>query len=384
MSNKKTDFWYYTRNERQAVIILLVLVLVLFLLPAVYRFQPKEQKPLETSLFQREIERFESARADSATQRIAKKLFYFNPNSATKEELTALGLPVSTANTIIRYRQKGGSFKRAEELQKIYNLSTEDYQRLHPFIRIGPAAAAHKQAKAPEERPQAALFPFNPNEAGLSELLQLGLSEKVAGTLIKYREKGGRFRSSSELRKIYGLSDRLFERLEPYVRIIPSATASENQDSLIMAAKTTAQRAVPTSYESTPPTLVDINQASAEHWQQLYGIGPVLSGRIVKFRDKLGGFISIDQVAETYGLPDSTFQNIRSQLRFSPLPRLIAINKIPSEKLKDHPYIKWQQANVIVAYRREHGPFKGLEDLRKVRALNEEFLERIAPYLQYD
>jgi competence protein ComEA len=112
------------------------------------------------------------------------------------------------------------------------------------------------------------------------------------------------------------------------------------------------------SLERQPPAIapkplrVDINRASAEDWQRLYGIGPVLSDRIIRFRDKLGGFSTVEQVRETYGLPDSTFENIYDQLELSPIFRPLAVNRLGWEELSGHPYLDRRQAQAIVAYRR--------------------------------
>jgi competence protein ComEA len=107
-----------------------------------------------------------------------------------------------------------------------------------------------------------------------------------------------------------------------------------------------------------------------------------LAARIVNFRDKLGGFYSIEQVGETFGLPDSTFQKIKPllQLKNSSI-RKININTATVDELKAHPYIKYSIANPIVAYRTQHGPFSNIEDIKKVMVVTNEIYNKIAPYL---
>jgi len=107
-----------------------------------------------------------------------------------------------------------------------------------------------------------------------------------------------------------------------------------------------------------------------------------LASRIVTFRDKLGGFYSIEQVGETYGLPDSTFQKIKQYLKLdNPSVKKININTATVDELKAHPYIKFSLANPIVAYRNEHGSFSKIEDIKKVMAVTDEIYKKIAPYL---
>ncbi|MEL7222270.1 MAG: helix-hairpin-helix domain-containing protein, partial [Bacteroidota bacterium] len=130
--------------------------------------------------------------------------------------------------------------------------------------------------------------------------------------------------------------------------------------------------------------IIDINQATATQWQELRGIGPAYSERIVNFRDKLGGFVSVAQVAETYGLPDSTFQAIYLQLRPSAIFRSLSINHLGVGELAAHPYLSQNNARAIVRYREEHGSYKNAEDLGKLYSLTEKVKKNIVPYLSFD
>ena len=112
-------------------------------------------------------------------------------------------------------------------------------------------------------------------------------------------------------------------------------------------------------------------------------IGPYYAKKIVVFREKLGGFSSIEQVGTTYNLPDSVFQKIHPHLRYSPIFRPVAINMIPLDSLSQHPFINSRQAKAIINYRANHGVFKNEEDIRKVKVLSKEQLALLKPYLSY-
>ena len=128
--------------------------------------------------------------------------------------------------------------------------------------------------------------------------------------------------------------------------------------------------------------MIDINTADTTEWKKLYGIGSKLSQRIINFRTKLGGFATVDQVGETFGLPDSTFQAIKPKLMVkSSSIKQINLNNATLDELKAHPYIKYAIANAIVQYRNEHGQFKSVADLQKLGAVDELLLRKIAPYL---
>jgi competence protein ComEA len=224
------------------------------------------------------------------------------------------------------------------------------------------------------QRAKGELFYFDPNMLSDEGWKKLGLRDKTIGTIRNYVSKGGQFRHPEDLSKIYGLFDDEYARLEPYIRI--EAKEANNYPD---RSKETFTAPVIKSERYRP---IDINTADTSAYISLPGIGSKLAARIVNFRDKLGGFYSINQVGETYGLPDSTFQKIKQYLKLENTEiRKININTATIDELKVHPYIRYSLANPIVAYRKEHGPFAKAEDLKKVMAITEEIYNKIAPYL---
>ena len=129
------------------------------------------------------------------------------------------------------------------------------------------------------------------------------------------------------------------------------------------------------------PQHIDINKADTTVFIALPGIGSKLAARIIDYRTRLGGFRSINQVAETFGLQDSTFQKIKKYLVISDANvTKINLNTATAEQLK-MPYISYNLANVILNYRAQHGPFKSIEDLKKIMLVDEVLFEKLAPYL---
>jgi competence ComEA-like helix-hairpin-helix protein len=138
----------------------------------------------------------------------------------------------------------------------------------------------------------------------------------------------------------------------------------------------------PTAKKYNKP-LTDINTADTAAFIALPGIGSKLASRLVLFREKLGGFYSINQVAETFGLPDSTYQLIKPLLTINnkyPIKQ-ININTATIDHLKAHPYIKYPLANAIVQYRSQHGQFTQLEQLKNIVLMTPEMYDKIAVYL---
>jgi competence ComEA-like helix-hairpin-helix protein len=222
------------------------------------------------------------------------------------------------------------------------------------------------------------LFEFDPNTLDAEGWQRLGLREKTVNTIHNFIAKGYRFRKADDLRKIYGLRPQDADRLVPYVRIavekLPSKTTSSDANYTTVAKEPVANlRKV---------KIIDINAADTADFISLPGIGSKLAARIVNFREKLGGFNSVNQLGETYGIPDSTFEKIKVRLECkNPAVKKININTSDASQLKTHPYIKWNIANAIVNYRNQHGAYKSIEDLRKIEILPDEIFNKIAPYL---
>ena len=399
-------FFFFSKRERIGVLVLLALLIAFILIPIIYSFVKKE-KAVDFSTFEKDLALLEKYRSyASSTQsssgnaqssasegnlstRTKDSLFFFDPNTATKEELLSLNIPPRLTNTILKYRNKGGKFFQARDLKKMYAIDDSLYLRLQPYIRISAFGQVKATSTTYSERndkrdtiakssaPPLRLQVFDPNTADKNTLLALGLTERVCNTILKFRAKGGRFYDKKDLQKIYGLAESKYRELMPYIRI-------EEKPAI-------AQSLVPKEYSTSsnrllPPATIsiDINQADASEWQKLRGIGPAYSKRIVNFREKLGGFYSVEQVGETYGLPDTTFQKIKPLLKPSPLLRKIPLNSADAKTLAAHPYIRYQQANTIVAYRDNHGAFQRVEDIRKVRIFKEKEVLRLMPYLDLE
>jgi competence ComEA-like helix-hairpin-helix protein len=216
-------------------------------------------------------------------------------------------------------------------------------------------------------------FPFDPNVLPAEGWLELGLPDRTVKTILNYRGKGGRFRKKEDLARIYGITEEQFRVLEPYIEIAASAPF-ENREPFQKFER-----------PERKPVIVDINLADTSAFIALPGIGSKLAGRVIAFREKLGGFDSVEQVKEVYGLADSVFQKIRAFLvQGENNLRKININTATEDELKAHPYIRYPLARPIVAYRNTHGPFKSVEDLKNVMAVTAEVFEKIKPYLSME
>lgn len=217
------------------------------------------------------------------------------------------------------------------------------------------------------------LFYFDPNTISESEWKRLGLRDKTIGIIKNYLAKGGRFREADDIKKIWGLPEKLAERIIPYARIINRETPFKKD-----FPRNEFKRDYPTKiYE-----YVNINEGDTAALTKLPGIGAKLSQRIIKYRDRLGGFYKVEQVAETFGLPDSTFKKIRPWLKVEKDNiRTININTATIDELKVHPYIRYHLANALVQYRNQHKVFTSVSEIRNIMLVDDTTFRKVAPYL---
>ncbi len=217
------------------------------------------------------------------------------------------------------------------------------------------------------------LFYFDPNTASAADWKRLGIRDKTVGAIQNYLSKGGHFYKPEDISKIWGLHEDEIQRLLPYVQI----AAKENNYP--------QQAYEPKTYDKPKytPSVIDINTTDTSALIGLPGIGSKLAQRILSFRDKLGGFYKTEQIGETYGLPDSTFQKIKVRITISNAGiKQFNINTASVDELKAHPYIKYNLANAIVQYRTQHGNFASVTDIKQIMMVTDEMYSKAAPYLK--
>ena len=372
------EYFRYTKGERNGFVVLMSLCIILL---TYYHFNHLifRQEERDLAHYEELLKKvYKEPLVASTVVESPIELKKFDPNSAPESLLLNLGLTKKQVKTLINFRSKGGKFFKAEDLLKIYGINQQDFDRLKDYI-VFPAKKSKsvQDMKAPK-RASYPLFDFDPNTASEEVLKKLGLQKKIINTIANFR-KVVPFAEAADFAKVYGLKKQDFERLAPYIKIAKEDEEEEVQNKTIIKEHKSTQE-----YKQVwKPSMVNINTAGPEEWEDLRGIGPVFSKRIVKFRDKLGGFHSKNQVRETYGMTDSLYTAIEPYLAISSTGKKIDINNATLEELKAHPYFNWKQAKVLVNYRKHHGPFKDTTDLVKVKVISKEALEKIVPYLEF-
>lgn len=232
-----------------------------------------------------------------------------------------------------------------------------------------PAYSVFKAEKQPAKQIKIPLyFTLNINEADLQSLDILSVPSFLARRWIKYLENGGSFNRVGDVKKLYGMSEPLYAAISKYLYVKKAEEKHRKpflKENRVFRCK-----------------IIDINEADSAQWESLYGIGPYLAKRIITFRESLCGFVSVEQVKETYGLRDSVFQSIKPCLTTEKsLKPCISVNYTNQEGLSKHPYVRYKLARAICLYRENNGMFQHIEELKKLPMINDSTYLKLLPYI---
>jgi len=234
------------------------------------------------------------------------------------------------------------------------------------------------------------LKPFDPNLADSATFVSLGLKPYIAKNIIRYRNKGGKFRNPDDFAKIYGLSNDDFKRLKPYIQIKTEQQPVQIQQTTIKDTVSLQKKEkIPATQKQekiTLGTVIDINSADTAVLKTIPHIGSSYAQRIIKYKEILGGFYSIEQLKEVYGIDNDFFLKISPYISVAENPHIqtIAVNQSSLDRLKAHPYINFYQAKVIIELRKKKGKVNGFSELTMFEEFTEKDLDRLKFYLSFE
>lgn len=240
-------------------------------------------------------------------------------------------------------------------------------QWLSVQTKIDTAATAQRNAKPK-------IYPFNPNFINDFKGYKLGMSVDEIDRLLAFRKTDRYVNSAAEFQQVTQVSDSLLAQIAPYFKF-PDWVKNRNKHSFSHG----------TSFEKKVPVVKDINLATREDLKAVYGIGDGLSDRILKEKEKFGGFVSMQQMGDVWGLSAEVVEKLQASFKVSQIPELkkVKINEATVKELTQFPYFRYALAKSIVTYRSMHGGIKGIEDLVKISGFPIDKVDIIALYLEF-
>jgi len=306
--SKFREYFTFTRSERNGILVLLFIIIVLIVSLQVSELFFKRQK-VDYSAFEKEIDNF------------------------------------------------------------ISSIQKQDADTLHSYIFCDTIKAEY--------------FLFDPNTVSETDLQKLGFSQKLIKIWMNFRNKGGKFYDKDDVKKIYGLTDSVFKKIEPYITI-PEKPYKEN----LYKDKTynNSQKSIyqDNKYPKKTTTAIDINCADTTALCTLPGIGPGYAKKIIKYRDKLGGFVKKEQLLEVFGFTQDMYLKIET-LVFINVSEVnkINLNNADFKQLIRHPYFKKNLINKILEYRKIQGKILNLQEIVKNKMITPEEAEKIEQYSEF-
>ncbi len=221
-----------------------------------------------------------------------------------------------------------------------------------------------------------ALYPFNPNFISDYKGYTLGLSVDEIDRLHVYRNKGKFVNTVAEFQKVTQVSDSVLNKISPYFKFPEWVSAK---------AKSSSERSdrFGTKQKKAAIVLIDLNMATEEQLKGVYGIGDKLAARIIKFRDRLGGFLLDEQLSDVYGLKPEVVERVLKRFRVMKIPIIekLDINSATAEELAQLVYINQSLAYNIVAFRDDNGGIRSFDELLEIETFPVDRINRIALYL---
>lgn len=217
------------------------------------------------------------------------------------------------------------------------------------------------------------IYPFNPNFITDYKGSKLGMSVAEIDRLLNFRKTNQYVNSALEFQKVTQISDSLLSVISPNFKFPDWVN------------KRKANNYKPFEKKTEKIVLLDINLATKEDLIKVYGIGPALSDRILKQKELFGGFVSMKQMDDIWGLSPEVIENLNKYFKVTTLPKIkkIDINNASIKELLLFPYFKYALAKAIVTYRSMNGDFKNSENLTKINGFPSEKLDIISLYLEF-
>lgn len=348
----------FTIRERRGAIAFIIVIMLLTVLLSNDVFYSKKQPWYVVKDTAQVNDWLQSIKASQVL-----KPHKFDPNKTTVEELTQMGISAAMAVSWTKYTDAGGYFNQPADLLRLYGMSDSIFSALKPFIHIQNRKQTYtRQSKYQKyTKQETEIKPFNPVNDSEQQLVNAGVPAHVASTIVKYRRAGGVFRQKTDLLNIYVIDSALYKRMEPHIQISETtATSLITVDS------------------------VELNSASFDELIKLK-LSYKFIGGVLKYRDLLGGYHSVDQLKEVYGAQTHEIEKLAEACWIDSLQvRKISINQADQSQMCTHPYFGCDKVSKIIKYRNFAGRIENFREFKSLDLYSKSELEKLKPYLQFE
>lgn len=305
------DYFSFTRKDRIGILVIIILMTLIFFLPGILKRVNTIPAPLADSSWIVAAKKLEKKDTMEYRQNwndnpaydppfhgsspVSLALFFFDPNSITKDEWLKLGLKEKTIQTIQNYLNKGGVFRKPEDLQRVYGLRKADYERLVPFVRIKNNTTQHSSdlrqagkeyAGKTTSSPVKAISSIDINSADTSAFIILpGIGSKLAARIINFRTRLGGFYSTSQVSETFGLTDSVFQKIRPYLQL-----------------------------KSQQVKKININSAALDELKNHPYLRFAVANAIIAFRNQHGPFRQIEDLKNVVAVTPEIYEKINPYL----------------------------------------------------------------------
>ena len=228
---------------------------------------------------------------------------------------------------------------------------------------------------------------FDPNTADSSTLVHLGFKPWQAKNLLKYRARGGRYRRPEDLKRLYGMTDSMYQILQPYIQIVRTEVDSLRMDSMgrdSLWRDTIRYDSMPKWQHVKKDTILNLRTADTTELKMIRGVGSYRAKQIVRYRDALGGFVRVEQLREVEGMELVADSVMKHFVLDSANVKQLNVNSMGVRQLSRHPYLRFEDAKAIYELRRRKIKLDSIEQLYELETMSEETIKKVAPYLNFD
>ncbi|WP_409449821.1 hypothetical protein [Chryseobacterium sp.] len=320
-----------------------------------YSISPEKYSEIENFILLPEKTQSNHFTKGSFTKKDLKINGKFNPDHYSQNDWEKMGFSEKQASAILKYKSYlGGSFVSKEKFKDCFIISDENYQKLEPYLILPaktPDNFAKNRFKKDTVREKINYKPFDPNTLDKEGWEKLGFSEKQANVIVNYRDRNlkGSFKSLDDIKNCFVINEEKFNEMKPYIRL-----SQVKNDSKL------------DSFKETDFSKTDLNSITFKQLIE-FGFDEKAAGSMVGFRKKLGGFVTKEQILDTYNIDKDLTQKL---VNLAPLDvskvQKYSLVDAPEDWLKNHPYFKYS-ADKIIYYRMSNPDDKKIWKFIKVK-----------------